>query len=115
MHFASNMAVIVIQLASVHGQVPMDKYMGTCSTAQVSMDKCLCTWLDKYMGTCPTAQVSMYLSCSSGIHVLMPQGKYQDVSIHGQAAGQVHVLCSHGHCTWLLSVDTLPMNSPVTS
>ena len=86
---------------STHGQVHGYLFHSSSVHGQVSV----------YLA----GQVHGYLSCSSGIHVLMPQGKYQDVSIHGQAAGQVHVLCSHGHCTWVLSMDTLPVNSPVTS
>jgi len=111
MHFASNMAVIVIQLASVHGQVPMDKYMGTCSTAQVSMDKCLCTWLDKYMGTCPTAQVSMdkcpctcpaaqvsmYLCPRASTKMLASMDKLQD-----KYMSFVHMVTVRGYCPWTL-------------
>ena len=88
-HFASNMAVIVIQLASVHGQVPMDKYMGTCSTAQVSMDKCPCT--------CPAAQVSMYLCPRASTKMLASMDKLQD-----KYMSFVHMVTVHGYCLWTL-------------
>ena len=99
------MAVIVIQLASVHGQVPMDKYMGTCPTAQVSMDKCLCTWLDKCMGTwldkcmgtCPAAQVSMYLCPRASTKMLASMDKLQD-----KYMSFVHVVTVCGYCPWTL-------------